>query len=749
MGETVPAPPTDRWGHSERGKFGYTQQTSAVAWYGRMPLMIRQRALVAIAGVLLLPPLVVGSLWAQELAEARAALAGHDTAGAVRILERAVGEASLSPDVLGPLFLLDWIGRSPTQDAAAATARTIRARLLSTRTPSGHDQAPYRRADEAAQLVLRAWAGAGRSPDLDSLAAGIQGHLPEVAAAARWVRAWQLLQRLDRAARNVPPIRADRYTKATPSKESQLATVLSAEPAASALEQLVRLFASLERGPEPFNSLGARAHVAVCALLLGAPAAGCWPPPDRLVGRDSAEAAAMINVFQGRHALAGRVMDGTPAWFTPLDEQRDLLDVPDSVLRVDTAWVGMTVFTSRWVPVPGPSAVTVLPPDVYWRLAWPLYLQPSNERLVVHRGRLLLADAVRRLAVNGDPLFAPVGDPDRIVRTGVPLAVVPLIPWGSSSDRATSTRVYVPLTTRETTPGPETLSLPWAPIDLALAATDRVHSGLPNTGFVSEEYRTLGAVGHQLVHYVRAGRRHVDVHTAWTPPGLFDFCTRPRAVLGLIRLDSTLQEQHRDVRTDLREHSQRVRFGATLDAGTYFYSLELLDSGCRRAGRSRYWIKVPPADGAFLSDLMLADTLFPMDTSRVAVRVAGGPAATMSTSSGVRAGTPVRLYWEVYGITVSAADAHRMAVTVAVVDTKRQRVPVNELAALADQARRTPGALELKYDLTVPPGDDPLGCGIVIEMPTNAQGLYVARVTVTDTRTGRAAAAERAFVVRR
>jgi hypothetical protein len=563
------------------------------------------------------------------------------------------------------------------------------------------------------------------------------------------VRVWQLLQQLDRAAADVPIIRIEVNRRVTPSKEWQLATRLSLEPSASALEDLGRQFGELEQGPEPFTSLAARVHVAVCALLFGAPAAACWPRPDRLAGRDSAEVAAMIYVFQGRHGLASQIMDARPRWFTPLDAERDLLDVPDSVLQVDTGWVGIgwegtTALTRRWIPVPGPSAAVELPADAFWRLAWPLYLRPHNERLVVHRGRLLLADVVRRLAVNGEPLFAPVGDPVRIVRTGVPVAVatlrvgtmparsdVSLLPW-----------------THETAPGPEALSLPWAPIDLALAATDGRRYGLPRTGFVSEDYRMLGGVAHQLVHYVRAGRRHVEVHTEWTPPGVFDFCTRPRPLLGLIRLDSALQEEHRDVRIDLLDHP-RARFDAILEAGTYLYSLELLDHGCHRAGRSRYWIKVPPAEGAFVSDLMLADSLFSADTSRVILRVAGDPMAAMSTSSGVRAGAPVRLYWEVYGVSTAVADANRLAVTFAVVDTKRQRVPVTELPALADRTRRTRGTLELAYNLSVPPGEEPLGCGIAFAMPPDARGLYVARVTVRDTRTGNAAAAERAFVVRR
>lgn len=90
--------------------------------------MITQRTLVALAGLLLLPPTVARPLRAQELAGARTALAAHDTAGAVRTLGRAVGESPLSPDVLGILFLLEWLGRSPTREAGAEAARTARTR---------------------------------------------------------------------------------------------------------------------------------------------------------------------------------------------------------------------------------------------------------------------------------------------------------------------------------------------------------------------------------------------------------------------------------------------------------------------------------------------------------------------------------------------------------------------------------------------------------------------------------------------
>jgi hypothetical protein len=707
---------------------------------------------------------------AQELAFAREALAAGDTAAAVRALERVAREEPLAAEALGALFLLDWIGRGAAPHAAAGVAMALRDRYLATWAPMQRDtMLPADGPDDGIRIVLRAWwdveeqlsdprvprrrdgQPTDRPADLDSLAASLEIRAPPVAAAARWVQVRRLLRSLGRAAADVPPTPGPFpvcpggcNTPRVPRPDDQLITRLSAEPSASALRKLVTLFRELERGPEPFNALGARAHVAVCALLLGAPPAGCWPRTDHLVGRDSAEVVVMAYVSQGRHGLASRVMDAKPAWFAPLDAQRDLFDIPDSVLKTDTISAPSRTLTTRLVAGPGSGPNLGLPVDVFWRLAWPLYLQPYNERLVVHRGRLLLADAVRRLSVNGTPLFAPVGDPVLIVRTGVPLAVVPVIGRGGLARQpgARSTRVYVPPGTHETMPG-QVPSASWAPIDLALAVAQPPRYRWI-TGFVSEEYRVLGMVDHQLVHYVRDGRRHVDLYTSWAPPLR---CPNPRPLLGLVLLDSALHERRRDLRIDLVEHP-RARFSTIVDAGTYLYSLEMLDRACRVAQRTRYWITVPPAEGAFISDLMLVDTLFPSDTNRAAERVGSQPPAAMSTSLSVRAGGTVRLYWELYGVNAATVEPGRLAVTFEVVDTKRRRVAVSELGAVANQARRTHGALEVRYALLVPPGKEPLGSGIAVGMPPGTQGLYVARVTVTDTRTGRVAAAERAFFVR-
>jgi hypothetical protein len=102
----------------------------------------------------------------------------------------------------------------------------------------------------------------------------------------------------------------------------------------------------------------------------------------------------------------------------------------------------------------------------------------------------------------------------------------------------------------------------------------------------------------------------------------------------------------------------------------------------------------------------------------------------------------------VYGVTADTAEHDRLAVTLEVVDMRRQRVSVSELGAVAEEIRRTRGTLAIAYAQSVPPGAGPLGSGIAVALPPGMRGLHVARVTVRDVGTGRAATAERAFHVR-
>ena len=62
--------------------------------------------------------------------------------------------------------------------------------------------------------------------------------------------------------------------------------------------------------------------------------------------------------------------------------------------------------------------------------------------------------------------------------------------------------------------------------------------------------------------------------------------------------------------------------------------------------------------------------------------------------------------------------------------------------------RQRPGTLDIRYQLTVPPGDGVLGFGLAVGIPEGTRGVHVARVRVTDARTKRTVIAERAFFVR-
>jgi hypothetical protein len=75
-------------------------------------------------------------------------------------------------------------------------------------------------------------------------------------------------------------------------------------------------------------------------------------------------------------------------------------------------------------------------------------------------------------------------------------------------------------------------------------------------------------------------------------------------------------------------------------------------------------------------------------------------------------------------------------------------VPVRELGRVAREAEAAKPTLDLSYLATVPPGDGPLSSGLAVGLPPDTRGVHVARLTVTDTETGRTAQAQRAFFVR-
>jgi len=688
------------------------------------------------------------------LEAARALLEAGDTAAAARQLGEAAGAQRLTPEALASLFLLEWIDRGAIEESAVHEWRRLRQPHLRLRADLRSGKVLFGGPVEEAvgdALIAQREIEQGRvGPDIakalypdrtrpdwravfDAQAVEVEGMEggPLVAGGIRWVRVRELLTVLDRvaAAAPEPPVPSCQPTcfrLGQPPTHYRLLARLQEAGHDTTLTQLAALFAGLVRAPWPFNALGARAHVAVCALArLSAGVGGCWPEGEGLGGREAAEVHVMAHVFRGQHALASRVMDEHREWFAALDSLRDLVDQPAGARARSRAYAPSLV-------VPEPDAR--IPPEWLWQAAWPLYLQDYNERLVVHRARLLLADVLWRLAVDDAiGLFSPYGRPWEIVRVGVPL--------GATITQSRAILAYYPEGTHETAPQTGRAG-PSLPLDLAIVATGS--RGTRVTGFASEHYDAFGPLDHQIVQYVRDGRRQVDVYTAW---GGEPMCAAPRPLLGLFLLDEQLRELRRTTVPELHA-GRRVQLRLTLHPARYVYSLELLDAACRRAQRARYVLTVPPAEGATLSDLMLADELHYGDGYRGADRLRDRQPVTLRPALEFPAGGTARFYWEMYGIHSDTLEAGRLRIEFEILNIREQRVAVRDLARVAREAAEAKPTMDVAYLVNVPPGSGPLTSGLAVGLPADTRGIHIARVTVTDTATGQVTRAQRAFFVR-
>ena len=688
------------------------------------------------------------------LEAARTLLETGDTAAAARELGDAAGAQRLTPEALASLFLLEWIARGATEEPAVQQWRRLRQPHLRLRADLRSGKVLFGGLVEEAVgdvLIVQREIEQGRfgseignvlypdrtPPDwrtmFDARAIeleGVEGG-PLVAGGIRWVRVRELLTILDRVAAAVPEVPVPRcepdcFRAGQPPSHYRLLARFQATGHDTTLAQLAPLFAGLAGAPWPYNALGARAHVAVCALTrVSTGVAGCWPEGEGLGGREAAEVQVMAQAFRGQHALASRVMDEHGEWFTALDSLRDLVDPPAGGGARSRAYA-----PSLAVPQPDGR----IPPDLLWKAAWPLYLLPYNERLAVHRARLLLADVLWRLAVDDAiGLFSPHGRPWDVVRVGVPL--------GATITESHAILAYYPEGTHETAPQTGRAG-PSLPLDLAIVATGS--RGTRVTGFASEHYDDFGPLDHQIVQYVRDGRRQVDMYTAWQGEPT---CAAPRPLLGLFLLDEQLRELRRTTVTELHP-GRTVQLRLTLHAARYVYSLELFDGACRRAQRARYVLPVAPADGATLSDLMLADELHYGDRYRGADRLRDRQPVTLRPALEFPAGGTARFYWEMYGIASDTLAAGRLRIEFEILNVREQRVAVRDLALVAKEADEAKPTLDVSYLVNVPPGDGPLTSGLAVGLPADTRGIHIARVTVTDMATGQAARAQRAFFVR-
>lgn len=659
------------------------------------------------------------------LARAESLLVNGDTAGAIALLTggRPIW-LDLSDAAVGAQFALQWIGRAPGREDARRTWLRQVADLAS----AGPHDVRVELLRWSSALEHRAWGQGGIRPYENRTATQQVGyraldearwgsHRPLLAGAGRWLLAQDALVAIDEYLVAAIPRHRDlvqsggRFVQ-PPEARSHREIVTGDSTLASELDEArLHLYSALGTA-WPFSEMAGRTLVGVEALF-GTPDSrmgllDSLAHSPSLAERPRIELAAVLLDLSERREVAESLMAAWPAWFAPLDTAVSSLGV-------------------------GPD----LPPPVLWRISWPLYLEPTNERLTVHRTRLLLADALIRTI---PARRSPFGLEDlrvAFVRHGIPAGITAQ-PRGTNANDVTVLsyldRRTVETVVRRGGAGSDELSL-----DLALAARDPASLRGPS-GYVDRHFDALEFFEHQVVHFVRDGRPQVQVHSERPEPR----CEGPAPELGFFLLDERLGLT-RATRDSIAPAAPRRRtFGLPIDPGQYVYSIEVLDQACRQAARARFALEVrAPAAGLGLSDVMLVDT----SALLVPERIPGLPAAQVRPGLTVRPDEPMHFYWEVYGVAATAVEEERLEVDFDVVDAGRKKVPVRELSNFARRVGRAGPAVSLSYGATVPPGREPLGMTLTVGLEGAHDGVHVVRIRVRDGRTGATAEAERAIYV--
>jgi hypothetical protein len=652
------------------------------------------------------------------------ALAAGDTAWAMALLAASAQAApAFDSRTLTDLLLLQWIGHSRGHEDALDTWKALerKARRLERRSEAA---VVFRAAvgvehDRGAALGdTVGWAEwRGR---VEALGPRLADDDPLLAAAVRWVLVLEDIRRIQRLASTlVPTLEALPLACRTGGVTLACAVRAAGPPGAQLLGLLLQrdstrtlatLRTDLDRaraGPWPFDEVSARLRVGVAAMTGDLPAlAALAGDTAGLTPRSAATVRVIAFAFGGRRARAAGEMAAHPEWYAPLDTALAVL---------------------------GGSQ---LAPALFWRLAWPLYIESYNERHVVHRARLLLADVLQHGVADAGGVFALYSDRAGLIQRGVPLGLAVVRPGTPGTGTPQVVVSYLSPMMHETVVRTNLGAAP-ASLDLALAARNDV-ALRTFSGYVAEDYDRLTPFEHQVLQYVRNGHRMVDIHAERPEAPL---CTNPDPKVGFFLLDRRL-EMLREV-TDSAPRRRRYNFSMVLAPGTYIYSLELLDRPCHLAARARYVLVVPPADSTVLSDLVLAENVFIKEPARVR----GGPPVVVHPGLRVTPEAPVHFYWELYGLAVAAAEPDRLEVRFEVVNVSSGRVGTRQLGRLEQAARQTKPLLDIRYRAPVPAGSGPVGMALSVTLPEESRGVYLARLTVRDRRTGRAATAQRALYV--
>jgi hypothetical protein len=696
---------------------------------------------------LVLVALLAGAVPQSAFDRTRDALASGDTVAAVRALA-AMARVSVPPpdrrgappveprisrDALSGLLLLQWIARSPTQRDARNRWES-ETELLGTE----HDMSSDVAVDVA---FLARWLERGhpaRSSDAEAAREESWKRLLRVRRAAQfatdpvaagWARVvlaqWDLTW-LDHRLFFVPPRTVDTWRcPASPYgwcavrdpgwSPGQVGRLVEADTLLEPVLRRLKLdLHDAAAGPWPLSEIALRMRIGLQLALYPRS-----PDPmidDRVRTADlpegtRAELLAMLAQFAGRPRLADSLMQAHAARFAPLD--REL----------------------------GTFSTGELSPAAFWVAAWPIYLEPYNARLLTHRARLLLADQLDRM-IPGDGGFGLYPGRTGVVLRGMPEMVFRLrdtvaLSWAAGEVRRAADFVEIvdPAMHETILPmGRRRTELP--ALDLALAARGD-ERGVSSSGFVAAGYDVMRHLDHQVVRLVRDTTAWLEFYTERP-----DVCAAARPVLGFFLLDDRFRIVRRHV-DSAAAWRRRFRLRVPADSGTHLYSLELVDPSCHWAARARYVTSVAHPAAADMSDLVLAERLEIAE----AARVAGDMPITPRYGLLLAPGDLVHIYWEVYGVDVREDQRDRLAVAVQVVDVLKRPVAVGLLGRVARTARDRRPALDTEYDVTVPAGSGPLGMSISLGLPADAEGVYVARISVTDRQTKRTLTAERAFRV--
>jgi hypothetical protein len=433
---------------------------------------------------------------------------------------------------------------------------------------------------------------------------------------------------------------------------------------------------------------------------------------------------AALAAFAGDLDAAHTLMTEHPGWFARLDARIEALGT-----------------------LPG------LDPAIIWRVGWPLYLEPVNERQIVHRARVLASGPIARTLPLVGWMLSVETDSSLLVRHGLPAGIARYSATQPSRSRmpmiASLDPRMVETLVRRT--GSDVV-----PLDLGLAARDRSAITGPS-GYVDRHFDDLVPLEHQVVRYLRDGQPLVEFYATRPSAQCHTIETialkaqqlageGPPPVMGFFLLDDRLGLVRRAVDSVPPGAPRRYVYRVRLEPGVYVYSVEHLDPACRQAARARYVLTVEePEEAMALSDIVLSAE------RRVsgAMRVAGPPRPSALGRLSVAVTETVHLYWEVYGVPADSVDSDRFEVSVEVLDLGRGKVAVSEIPDVARAMEQAPRSLDIRYGAPILIGDGPLAMGLSIDLPTDAVGLHLIRIAVQDRRTRERATAQRAFFVNR